>query len=163
MLIGRVVQVTTDNSVALHYVNKQGGTHSLILFYMKVSLWEWCYANHIYTVAVHISIQENHLVNHLSRLPSCSHEWSLDHNVFLSLCHKWSTLVTPENTKCSQNCTSGHILTRKCIHEDLGTGSPILVSSHTPHSKDNSQDAQDSTSFTLIAPWWPRQPWFTTL
>ena len=70
LMRGRVVQLATDNTTALFYVNKQGGTHSPSLLYLAVDLWEWCYSNHVFPVAVHISTEDNTLTDRLSRLPT---------------------------------------------------------------------------------------------
>ena len=48
LLCGRVVQVASDNTIAIFYLNKQGGTHSLHLLYLSVKIWGWCYSRHIF-------------------------------------------------------------------------------------------------------------------
>ena len=74
-LEGKTVQLVTDNTMATHYVKRQGGTHSLPLLNLTIEFWEWCYAHHIFPRAIHISSEDNYLVDHLSRLPTQIHEW----------------------------------------------------------------------------------------
>ena len=85
LLHGRAVQLVTDNTTTMHYINKQGGTHSMTLLYLAVILWEYCYTHHIFPIAVYVSTADNYLADSLSRLPTQTHEWELDTTVFSDL------------------------------------------------------------------------------
>ncbi|XP_078242251.1 uncharacterized protein LOC140708067 [Pogona vitticeps] len=91
LLHGQAIQVVTDNTTTMHYINKQGGTCSLRLLYLAVLLWEYCYTNHIFPVAVHVPTADNQLADALSRLTTQTHEWELDPSVFLRICQRWRT------------------------------------------------------------------------
>ena len=166
-----MVQLATDNTTALYYVNKQGVTHSPSLLYLAVNLWEWCYSNHIFTIAVHISTDDNFLADDLSRLPTRTHKWSLNNAVFRQLCQWWSTpsidlFASAANSKCKQFCSQAGI-------DNTSLGDAFMI--------DWSYDflylfpplpliqrviiffRQDRANAILIAPYWPRQPWFAHL
>ena len=106
--------MAADNTTAVYCLNKQGGMHSLSLLYLAIQLWEWCYSRHIYLVAVHVALKENRLAHKLSRLQDCTHEWSLDNYIFLSLCCHWGTLqldvlTSIDNRKCALYCSRADI------------------------------------------------------
>ena len=46
-LVGKMVQIVTDNTTMMYYILKQGDAHSPSLFYLAVDLWEWCLSHHI--------------------------------------------------------------------------------------------------------------------
>ena len=110
LIRNQVVQLATDNTTALFYVNKQGGTHSPSLLYLVVTLWEWCYFHHVFPIAVHISMDNNTLADQLSRLPARTHKWSLNDVVFRQLRQWWGTpsidlFATDANKKCPRFCS----------------------------------------------------------
>ena len=104
---GQGVQVVTDNTTAMYYLNKQGGTCSRSLLLLTVILWEWCYWHHVFPVAIHVATEDNELADKLSRLTWQTHKWELNDSVFRDLCHRWGTPVmdmfaTQYNKKCSR-------------------------------------------------------------
>ncbi|KAJ7345417.1 hypothetical protein JRQ81_001367 [Phrynocephalus forsythii] len=109
-LTSRMVQVVTDNTTALYYINKQGGTHSRTLLAITLELWEWGYRRNIFPVAVYIATHDNVLADHLNHLRHNSHEWSLHHQTFLDLCSLWGQpqmdlFATELNSKCPAFCS----------------------------------------------------------
>ena len=42
LVVGRSVLIQSDNNTVVAYINRQGGTHSIPLCMMVLSLWEWC-------------------------------------------------------------------------------------------------------------------------
>ena len=109
---GRGVQIVTDNTMAMYYINKHGGTHSYSLLFLPVTLWEWCYRHHIFLVAVHVSTEDNVLADKLSYRTSQMHEWELDVSVFHDLCRHWGTPIidvftTQRNKKCPRHASEG--------------------------------------------------------
>ena len=61
------VDVLTDNTTTVAYINKEGGTQSPTLCYLALDLWAWCRQHGIYLVANHISGVRNVLADALSR------------------------------------------------------------------------------------------------
>ncbi|KAJ7327248.1 hypothetical protein JRQ81_017007 [Phrynocephalus forsythii] len=109
LLSGQVVQVVTNNTTTMHYMNKQGGTHSQGLLLLTVEFWEWCMRHRIYPIAVHLPGKEN-IADRLSRTTSISHKWKLHQDVFQSIVHHWGApeldlFATPENKKCTTFCS----------------------------------------------------------
>ncbi|XP_078241180.1 uncharacterized protein LOC140704859 [Pogona vitticeps] len=170
LIQGCGVQVVTDNTTTLYYINKQGGTRSLSLLYLAVHLWEWCCHHHIYPVAIHISTSENQLADELSRWKGQSHEWELD-NVFQMLCSRWDrpaidVFTSHRNKKCKRYASQagrgpgflGDAFMMPWHHHLLYLFPPIpLIQRSLVRIR------QQRSSAILIASFWPRQPWFSTL
>ena len=94
----------------MYYINKQGGIHSLSLLYLTVELWEWYCLHHVFPQAIHISTEDNYITDWLSRLPTRTHEWTLEDTIFLSICRRWGypsidLFATRDNAKCPRYCS----------------------------------------------------------
>ena len=86
---GTVVEVLSDNMTTVSYINKQGGTHSLLLCRLALDLWEWCDEHRIVISAVHLAGESNILADALSRGNYCPTEWTLNRLTFESLWQVW--------------------------------------------------------------------------
>ena len=88
---GQVMEVLSDNSTTVSYINRQGGTHSLTLCRLALDMWEWCDQLTIVPVAVHLQGTRNVLVDALSRGKYCPTEWSLHPPTLRALFSIWGT------------------------------------------------------------------------
>ena len=86
------MDVLTDNTTTVAYINKEGGTQSPTLCYLALDLWAWCRQHRIYLVANHISGVRNVLADALSR-GKHNHptEWSLHKTVVRLIFEHWPT------------------------------------------------------------------------
>ena len=91
-LRGTVVEVLSDNMTTVSYINKQGGTHSLLLCRLALDLWDWCDHHQITISAVHLAGESNVLADVLSRGNYCPTEWTLHRPTFMSLWQVWDQL-----------------------------------------------------------------------
>lgn len=87
----RVVLVLTDNTTAVHYINKQGGTHSRALNELTMQLLMWCQEKAICLIARHIVGSLNVLADHLSRAQIDPKEWILSSRVTNEIFRQWGT------------------------------------------------------------------------
>ena len=88
---GKAVLVLSDNVTAVHYINKQGGTHSRQLNQLAVDLLMWCQERAISLLARHISGSLNVLADQLSRNQVDPKEWTLATKVTNELFRQWGT------------------------------------------------------------------------
>ena len=90
VLQGHQVMIATDNSTVVSYINKQGGTHSLLR--LTVELLLWLEAQNIIVRARHIPGCLNMIADHLSRpnqpIPT---EWSLHPEIVRRIFRVWGT------------------------------------------------------------------------
>ncbi len=89
-VLGKVVQVSTDNTTVVAYLNKQGGTHSAPLYMETKQLLLWCRQRDVVLRTRHISGKSNILADYLSRggKPVLT-EWSLRKDVAGVLINRW--------------------------------------------------------------------------
>ena len=76
------IKIMTDNTSAIAYINKQGGTHSMALNDLAVELWETCISLNIHISAAHIPGKHNVLADSASRKFQDAAEWMLCPRVF---------------------------------------------------------------------------------
>ena len=93
-LRGTVVEVLSDNMTTVSYINKQGGTYSLLLCRLTLDLWDWCDQHQITISAVHLAGESNVLVDALSRGNYYPTEWTLHMPTFMSLWQVWDQVWT---------------------------------------------------------------------
>lgn len=107
----------------------------------------------------------------LSRLTFQKHKWSLDDDTFLRLCSRWGTphidvFASATNKKCALFCS--------CTGDGLGSIRDAFLMTWSPdllylfplfplllHTIVKLH--RDNSLAILIAPLWPRQPWFLAL
>ena len=87
----QVVLVLSDNVTAVHYINKQGGTHSRLLNNTAVELLMWCQERAISLSARHILGSLNVLADQLSRIQIDPKEWTLSAKVTAEIFRLWGT------------------------------------------------------------------------
>jgi hypothetical protein len=86
------VKLLMDNTAAVAYINKMGGTHSQVLSNLALDLWEWCIHNNVEVSAQHLPGHLNIRADRESRLLPDSSDWKLNPVMFQSLVIKWGPL-----------------------------------------------------------------------
>ena len=76
------VLIYLDNTVAVQYTNRMGGTRSQALCHLVIELWEWCLDRQIILHAEHLPGSLNFRADFESRHHSDSSDWRLHHQVF---------------------------------------------------------------------------------
>ena len=105
-LQGRTVAVFCDNTTAVAYIRKEGGTRSPLLNSLAQEILSWTESLSIRLAPQFLPGSNNVLADALSRPHQLPHsEWSLNMTVFLSLRKFWPVQIdlfaTSENRRCS--------------------------------------------------------------
>ena len=79
---GIAIQIFLDNSTAVSYGNKCGGTRSVALTAMAKAISAWCEARKISLEAVHLAGELNTIAYRESRDEANASDWWLDVNTF---------------------------------------------------------------------------------
>ena len=79
------VRLRMDNTSAVAYVNRLGGTHFLVLSNLALALWEWALSRNILLSAEHLSGSLNDTADWQSRHFNDSSNWRLCPQVFRAL------------------------------------------------------------------------------
>ena len=83
------IRLLMDNSTAIAFINKKGGTHSEMLSDLSLLSWSWCLKRKLSTYAEHIPGVLNGLADSLSRRRPDFSDWTLNHQVFEILLKRW--------------------------------------------------------------------------
>ena len=81
LIKNKSILIRSDNSTAVSYINKMGGTHSFSLCSIALELWGFLQKNNISCHALHIKGSENSAAHFLSRF-SHLHEYGLSPSAF---------------------------------------------------------------------------------
>ena len=85
------VHLRLDNTTAVAYINKQGGTHSPALTAQALELWAVTLEAGVSVIAQHIPGIQNGVADTASRGPDSRTEWTLDKQIFQSICQRFYT------------------------------------------------------------------------
>ena len=165
-LQGKSVQVLCDNVVAVAYVNFQGGPSKPLTSLAK-AIWSLALENRIQIVAKHLSGSSNTWADSLSRLPPV-YEWKLHPRLWRLLDTLWGphtvdrfgSLLTTQlpryNSRFWDPMTEGVDAFAQDWSQDNNYANPPFRLIHRVLDTIQEQKA----CATVIAPWWPSQPWF---
>ena len=170
-LKGKNVLLRCDNSTVVQYINKQGGTKSIQLCLKTWDLWNLLIQNKIQLKAAHIAGKSNVLADLLSRTKIRHTEWSLQTSVVQQIFVKLGTpmidlFASAENRKVQIFCSwlphpEAYALDALSIPWDNLCGyayPPICLIPKILHHMN-----QFRCQLILVAPHWPRRPWYPDL
>ena len=171
-LQGRTVAVFCDNTTAVAYLRKEGGTRSPHLNTLAQEILRWTESLSIRLAPQFLPGSNNVLADALSRPHQLPHsEWSLNLTVFQSLSRLWPVQIdlfaTSENHRCSIYFSP--------FRDPMSAGTDAFL-----QSWDGLQAyafppvaiiprvlaklrASTGTELTLVAPHWAQRPWFSDL
>ncbi|XP_038046795.1 uncharacterized protein LOC119721003 [Patiria miniata] len=170
-VLNKLVLVKSDNSTVVSYINRQGGTHSPSLCLATWELLSWCIPRQISLQATHLAGKKNILADALSRGRVSPTEWSLRPPVVK---HIFNVLGTPHvdlfashlNNQLPTFCTRHtHPLAWKvdALSFDWSGMHAYAFPPISLIQRVLTKIETELSRVVLIAPFWPRQPWFPRL
>jgi hypothetical protein len=169
---GKSILLSTDNSTTVAYINRQGGLRSKALYTQTLELFTFLEENKIEVRAKHIPGKLNVLADQLSRDGEIVNtEWSLHPSIIKAI---WSELGTPHvdlfATRFNHKLPTyvSPIPDKMALTTDAMTmdWTGLWVYAFPPTTLMNKvmdKFNRENCEMILIAPWWPNQPWFTTV
>lgn len=82
------IQVQSDNTTTVFYINHKEGTHSTACNFVAKDIWFWRIARDIWISAVDLPGVSNHIANKAFRVFNNRTECQLNPMVFASICKK---------------------------------------------------------------------------
>lgn len=170
-LRGKHLLIRTDNVSAKAQVNKQGGSRSTALHKEAVALFNWVESCLASIRAEHIRGRDNLGVDLLSRLQVLAGEWSPKRSSFEEIIKEFGTrevdLFASFHNRQLQRFFSRYFHPQaegidaltSAWPEGLLYAFPPIPLLPSVIRKIKHQRAQ----VILVAPWWPRRPWFSAL
>ena len=168
LLQGRTVLIRTDNVTVAAYINRQGGTRSANLNALAAQLWEWCRCRAIMPVASYIPGQDNLIADFLSRGQCLPSEWML-HPEVMSLIMRtrgplWVDLFASSlNHQLPLYCSRVQDPRAWALDAFSISWRGIRAYAFPPIAlipRVLQKIRGDQASVLLVAPYWPRRPWF---
>ncbi|KAJ1116790.1 hypothetical protein NDU88_004996 [Pleurodeles waltl] len=170
-LRGQSVQVLTDNTTTMWYINKQGGVGSYLLCREALRLWSWAMDHQICLIANHLAGVLNVRADSLSRHFSADHEWRLHPDQVRLIFQRWGfpridLFATRENAHCPLFCSLQYPMQGALGDAFQITWCGQLLYAFPPIPlipRVLRKIRQDRALVILIAPDWPRRVWYSDL
>ena len=166
------VLLRLDNRTAIAYINQKGGTHSKPLSDVACTLWNWCLRKGMTVQAEHIAGVENTRADYESRVFRDPCDWMLSRQVYLKIQTKWGKmdvdlfaarhnhqLKNYYSYRPDPGATAVDAFSQNWNHLYPYAFPPFLLVGRTLQ-KIRRERVQRAV---VIAPTWPRQPWFPLL
>lgn len=165
------ILVRSDNSNVVAYINKQGGTTSLLCD-LALELWDFCVERTIVIRASHLSGVSNVRADRLSRISHSEHSYELSDEVFDALCYRLHFPLVVDCFASRLDHKIGRYYSRYHDPESSGVDAFSIDWSDNVYlfppvpiiDRVISKFFSDGTGHGLvICPFWPSQPWFPSL
>ena len=166
---GKCVRILSDNVSAVAYLNHMGGP-SIDLSDLAQSLWAQCFEMNITVTAKYLAGKDNIQADSLSRMVS-HYEWQLHPRVFRMIdqihgphsVDRFASIMTTQveryNSRFHDPKTEAvDALAQSWIGENNFVNCPFKLIPRVL-----TLVCQQGVEATILAPWWPAQPWFQTL
>ena len=165
------ILVESDNTTTVAYLNRQGGVHSRQLDLEVRLFFQWLIPRNIRVTAVYRPGLDNTLADYLSRHRADSREWSLCSRVVSRLFATWGT---PQVDLFASQANHKLPLYFSLLPDPRAAGldalslcwSNRLLYAFPPQQlllKVLHKVVVDQAALILVAPKWPRRPWYSHL
>ncbi len=167
---GQCIQVLSDNVSTVANINFQGGPSAELTRVAK-AIWDLSLQNDISISAKHIAGSKNQTADYLSRVVSC-HDYRLHKGVFQFVDHMWG----PHSVDRCASFLTRQLPRYNSLYADPESEGIDCLAQQNWTTENNFVcppfrlipkilrvlQAQRARA-TLVAPWWPGQPWFRML
>ena len=166
------ILVKSDNTTAIAYLNKLGGSKSSECELVTKEIWKFCERRNIWVWASHIPGVENETADYMSRHFTDNTEWSLNPNIFDIICEKWGIPDVDLFASRLNNKVPTYVSWRKDPHAKAVNAFSVdwnlwnLIYLFPPFSliaKCLKRIRTTSATVILVVPKWPGQVWFSKL
>ena len=169
--MGHTVLVRSDNSTVVAYINKQGGTHSPQLCMHAWRLLCWCMKNRISLIAVHLAGRLNTMADALSRGKVLPTEWTLHPGVVQMIFQRLDRphidlFASALNNQLPIYCARYQEPQAWATDALSISWANMFAYAFPPISllpRVLAKIKSECCRVILIAPFWPRQPWFQSI
>lgn len=162
------ILIRSDNTTAISYINKMGGSRFLQYYYLAHEIWTWAQERHNFIIASYIPSKENKVADYLSRLPNPDTEWSLSESAFRKIVECFGMpdidlFASIWNAKCNLYVTRYPVKQAPLVDALTLNWSHWFFYAFPPFSlilKTLVKIKQDNAEGIVVVPNWPNQTWF---
>lgn len=171
LLVGSHVQVQSDNSTTVAYINRQGGTKSRGLMDLTFQIFSFAEENLLSLSAVFLAGRKNLRADFLSRQTIHQGDWCLDKEIFLKIVGLWGEpeidlFATKKNRQVRNFCSlnpADHPWAIDAFSVRWAWGLAYAFPPLSLIPRVLRKVREDQARVILIAPFWPRRAWFSLL
>lgn len=161
------ILLRVDNSTALAYINKMGGTKYEYLNDLTYEIWEWCEQRNLWLFASYIPSKDNE-ADAASRIDNIDTEWELSPFAFQNIVYKFNQpeidlFASNSNNKCEKYCSWHRDSLAFCIDAFTVDWNEYYFYAFPPFSlilKTLKKIQTDQACGILVVPNWCGQPWY---
>ncbi|XP_043486382.1 uncharacterized protein LOC122513915 [Polistes fuscatus] len=161
------ILLRVDNSTAIAYINKMGGTKYEYLNDLTYEIWEWCEQRNLWLFASYIPSKDNE-ADEASRIDNIDTEWELSPFAFQNIVYKFNQpeidlFACNSNNKCEKYCSWHRDSLAFCIDAFTVDWNEYYFYAFPPFSlilKTLKKIQTDQACGILVVPNWCGQPWY---
>lgn len=162
------ILVRSDNTTAIAYINRQGGTKFLNLHKRATQIWNWCENQNNWIFATYIASRDNTIADSESRVLETGLEWELNDYAFREICIAFGKpdidlFATKSNSKCSKYASWLPDPGSMFIDAFTISWTDLWFYAFPPFSLVNRvirKIINDRAKGIIVVPKWPMQPWY---
>lgn len=162
------ILLRTDNTTAMAYVNKMGGTKFPHLNFLARQVWQWCENRNILISAAYIASEDNTQADRASRLEISDTEWALHPQAFSTIVSRFGQpefdlFASKHNAKCSKYFS--WLRDPDAVKIDAFTcpWTSLKFYAFPPFSlvlRTLNKILSDKATGVVVVPLWPAQSWY---
>ena len=157
-----------DNTTAITYINKMGGTLSKDLNIASKQIWKWCESRNIFIFASYIRSKDNVIADFESRRLEPETEYELSDVAFKEICKVFGNpevdlFASRANAKCQKYVSWKKDPGSMDIDAFTIEWKPYFFYAFPPFAlilKILRKIEQEGARGSLVVPNWPSQPWY---
>ena len=157
-----------DNSTAIAYINKMGGTKYQQLNDVAYDIWASCELRRLWIFATYIPSKENTEADMASRVDNIDIEWELSPQAFREIWNRFGEMevdlfATRKNSKCKYFCSWHKDPEALCIDAFTFKWDSLNFFAFPPFSlilRTLRKIQIDQACGVLVVPDWRAQPWY---
>ena len=165
------VQLKIDNTTAIAYLNKMGGTKSFTCNELAKEIWDWCVERNIWVTACHIPGVLNIVADRKSRVFNDETEWHLNRHAFNQICEHFGRpeidiFASRLNTQLPRFVSWQPDPDAEAIDAFTVDWAETSFYAFPPFcliAKCLQKVTFDGAEGLMVVPHWPTQPWFARL
>ena len=165
------IHLKMDNSTAVFYVNRMGGTRSPVLSNLAIQLWQWCLERNLSITAEHLPGVDNVVADEESRVIQSTAEWQLHRPIFQQILEclgncNINLFATGLNAQLKQFVSwrpDPDAMGADALQLPWNRWKGYTFPPFCLIGKCVKKVREDRASLILIAPVWRSQPWFPAL
>ncbi|XP_028402107.1 uncharacterized protein LOC114525097 [Dendronephthya gigantea] len=165
------IKVLMDNSTAVSYINKRGGTHSPTLASLALEIWNFCISQQIWITARHVPGVTNVEADFASGNFNNRTEWTLEKRVFQMITKRFYTpqvdlfasRINHQLPRYVARYPDPGSMATDAFLQYWGQWTVFIYAPIVLLPRILQKLRQDQATGLVIAPTWPGQPWFPTL